>query len=68
MNTTGCMQTRDGRWRVDVGGLSPTVVWYRLIGPGVERWLPSTKALMDALAEAGVDPADLDETNTDAAA
>jgi hypothetical protein len=62
------MRTSDGRWRVEVGGLSPTVVWYRLVGLGVDRWLPSTQALMDALAAAGVDLADLDQTEASAAA
>ena len=68
MNTLGSMRTSDGRWWVEVGGLSATVVWYRLVGPGVDRRLPSTQALMDALAGAGVDLADLDETEASAAA
>lgn len=59
MNRAGTMQTRDGSWRVEVGGLSSTIVWYRLIGPDVDRWLPSTPALMATLTDAGVDLADL---------
>jgi hypothetical protein len=58
----GRMRTRDGRWTVHVGGLGAVVAWYRLIGPGVDRWLPSMAALERALAGAGVDPADLVET------
>jgi hypothetical protein len=61
MNRAGAMQTRDDRWRVEVGGLSSTIVWYRLVGPKVDRWLPSTPALMNALADVGVDLADLVE-------
>jgi hypothetical protein len=54
------MRTRDGRWRVEVGGVG-SVVWYRLIGPGTRRALPSTQALVAALAALGVDLADLVE-------
>ena len=54
------MQTRDGRWRIEVGGVG-SVVWYRLAGPGTTRALPSTQALLNALAEAGIDLADLVE-------
>lgn len=57
------MRTRDRRWRVDVGGVG-SVVWYRLIGPDMRRALPSTQALVAALAEVGVDPADLVEVAT----
>jgi hypothetical protein len=56
----GVMQTRDGRWRVEVGGVG-SIVWYRLIGPGVDRQVPSTQALVEALATVGVDLADLVE-------
>src|SRR5690348_13652630 len=56
----GVMQTRDGRWRVEVGGAG-SIVWYRLSGPGVHRALPSTAALIDALAKVGVDLAELVE-------
>jgi hypothetical protein len=59
----GAMQTRDGRWRVLVGGVG-SVVWYRLLGPGVDRALPSTAALFKALEAFGVDPADLVEMST----
>jgi hypothetical protein len=54
------MQTRDGRWRVEVGGVG-SVVWYRLVGPGVNRALPSTEALIDALATVDVVLAELVE-------
>jgi hypothetical protein len=58
------MQTSDGRWRVDVGGLGgvSNVRWYRLVGPDVNRNLPSMVALEQAAAECGVDLADLHET------
>jgi hypothetical protein len=52
------MQTSDGKWRVDVGGVGATR-WYRLVGPGVKRNLPSTEALLKAASENGVDLADL---------
>jgi hypothetical protein len=55
------MRSRDGRWRVEVGGLGADVVWYRLIGPGADRWLPSMAALERALAEAGVELGELRE-------
>jgi hypothetical protein len=61
MSIADAMQTLDKRWRVEVGGLGTSVIWYRLIGPGVGRALPSTQALLDALAEAGIDLAELDE-------
>jgi hypothetical protein len=56
----GAWRTRDSRWRVDVGGVG-SVVWYWLVGPNTRRALPSTPALVAALAEVGVDPADLVE-------
>jgi hypothetical protein len=56
------METADGKWRVLVGGVG-AVRWYRLIGPGVARNLPSMAALVEALAEHGVDLADLQETS-----
>jgi hypothetical protein len=62
------MHTRDGKWRVQVGGLGTVVVWYRLIGPGLNRWLPSTQALVNALADVGVDLADLNEDEARTAA
>jgi len=58
----GMMQTRDGRWRVQVGGVG-SIVWYRLVGPEVERWLPGTSALIDVLTALGIDPADLIEVS-----
>ena len=57
------MRTRDGRWCVEVGGVG-SIVWYRLIGPGVNRALPSTAALVDALADVRVDLAELVEVST----
>lgn len=53
------MTTRDGRWRVEVGGTGAAVVWYRLLGPDVDRWLPSTPALVAEIGRHGVDLADL---------
>ncbi len=58
------METRDGRWRVEVGGVG-SVVWYRLIGPEGPRALPSTDALLQALTTAGVDLADLVEVTSE---
>jgi hypothetical protein len=55
------MTTRDGRWRVEAGGTGSVVVWYRLTGPGVDRWLPSTPALIAELGRCGVDLGDLRE-------
>jgi hypothetical protein len=62
------MTTRDGRWRVEVGGTGVAVVWYRLLGPGVDRWLPSTAALVAELEQHGVDVADLGDAADAAAA
>lgn len=64
----GAMTTRDGRWRVEAGGTGTAVVWYRLIGPTVDRFLPSMSALVAELERCGVDLADLGETATDTAA
>jgi hypothetical protein len=56
----GTMVTRDGRWRVVVGGVG-SVTWYRLVGPDVARNLPSLTALMAALDEVGVGMGELRE-------
>lgn len=56
------MATRDGRWRVEVGGTGPAVVGYRLVDAAVDRWLPLTPALIAELEQHGVDLADLSET------
>jgi hypothetical protein len=65
------MGTRDGQWIVEVGGLAgpsgPGMTWYRIVGPGVRRYLPSMEALVAALAEQGVDLADLVEVEQRAA-
>lgn len=57
------MASGDGKWRVHVGGLGGVskVQWYRLVGPGVDRTLPSMSALIRATADAGVDLAELRE-------
>lgn len=57
----GAMETVDGRWRVEVGGVG-SVTWYRLVGPGVARNLPSMEALVAAMAELDVELSDLRET------
>lgn len=57
------MQTPDGKWRVEVGGVGATT-WYTLIGPGVRRNLPSITALMAALDEVGVDMGALREIDS----
>jgi hypothetical protein len=54
------MQTPDGRWRVEVGGVG-SVAWYRLVGPGVSRAVPSVAKLADVLLEVGVDLSDFVE-------
>ncbi|MEV4140629.1 hypothetical protein AB0J72_51755 [Dactylosporangium sp. NPDC049742] len=54
------MQTPDGRWRVEVGGVG-SVAWYRLIGPGVSRAVPSVAKLADVLREEGVELGDFVE-------
>lgn len=51
------MQTPDGTWRVEVGGVG-SIAWYTLIGPGVSRALPSVDKLTDALLEVGVELGD----------
>lgn len=55
------MQTPDGRWRVEVGGVG-SVVWYTLIGPGVSRAVPSVNKLADVLREVGVELGDFVES------
>lgn len=57
------METRDGAWRVEVGGVGATT-WYTLIGPDVRRNLPSLTALMAAVEQAGVDLGELRETES----
>lgn len=57
------MISRDGRWRIEVGGTGTAVVWYRLIGPDVDRWLPSTSALIAELARHAVGLVDLREAD-----
>jgi hypothetical protein len=55
------MQTGDGKWTVHVGGLGGVskVQWFRLVGPGVDRALPSMDALLKAVADLGFDLAQL---------
>lgn len=55
------MITHDGCWRVEAGGTGTVVVWYRVVGLDVDRWLPSTPALIAELDRSGVDLADLRE-------
>jgi hypothetical protein len=52
------MAPADGRVRVEPGGVG-CVVWYHLTAPGVDRWLPTVESLAKALAETGVELADL---------
>jgi len=59
----GAMRSSDGRWMVRVGGVGATE-WYRLEGPGVARNLPSRTALLKAVADHGVDLADLREVKS----
>lgn len=58
--TTAAMQTPDGRWRVEVGGVG-VVRWYRLVGPDTTVTLPSIDSLADRLDRHGVDLAELQE-------
>jgi hypothetical protein len=58
------MQTADGCWRVDVGGVGATK-WYRLVGPNYSRNLPSTAALLAAVEQVGVDIGELREVQQD---
>jgi hypothetical protein len=44
-----------------VGGTDAAVVWYHLIGPNVDQWLPSTPALIAELERHAVRLADLRE-------
>jgi hypothetical protein len=55
------MTTLDGRWRVEVRGTGTAVIWYQLVGPDVDRWLPSTPALLAELEQHAVNLADLAE-------
>jgi hypothetical protein len=57
------MTTDDGLWRVEASGTGPRVVWYHLVGPDIEQWLPSTPALIAALEGRSVELADLREAN-----
>lgn len=57
------MQTPDGTWRVEVGGVG-SVAWYTLVGPGVARAVPSLDKLADALREVGVELGDFVEPAT----
>ena len=59
------MTTRDGRWRVEAGGTGSAVVWYRLIGPAIDRFVPSTRALIAELERHGVDLADLSDATAE---
>lgn len=54
------METSDGKWRVDVGGVAATK-WFRLVGVGYERNFPSLTALLAGATAVGVDIADLRE-------
>jgi hypothetical protein len=56
------MQTSDGVWCVDVGGVG-AIRWYRLFGHDAARNLPSLAALIEA-TNAGVDMANLREVET----
>ncbi|GAB3830557.1 hypothetical protein GCM10027610_019160 [Dactylosporangium cerinum] len=60
------MQTPDGRWRVEVGGVG-SIAWYTLVGPGVSRAVPSVDKLADVLLEVGVDLSDFIEASPEAA-
>lgn len=63
MGLIGAMQTRDRRWRVEVGGVG-SIVWYRLIGADSARNLPSLGALARALTDVGIDLGDLHEVGS----
>lgn len=54
------MQTPDGTWRVEVGGIG-SIAWYTLIGPGVTRAVPSVDKLAAVLHEIGVELSDFVE-------
>jgi hypothetical protein len=58
--STAAMQTPDGTWRVEVGGVG-SIAWYTVIGPGVTKAVPSLAKLTDVLGEAGVDLSDFIE-------
>ena len=59
------MQTPDGRWRVEVGGVG-SVAWYTLVGPGISRPVPSVDKLADVLREVGVELSDFVEVELSA--
>ena len=54
------METSDRRWRVEVGGVG-SITWYRLVGTNSTRNLPNLAALVQALADVGIDLGDLHE-------
>jgi hypothetical protein len=61
MATLGVLETKDHRWRVEVGGVG-AIAWYRLIGTdGTDRNLPSLTTLIHAAATVGLDMGDLHE-------
>ncbi|MFC4039521.1 hypothetical protein ACFO1B_13905 [Dactylosporangium siamense] len=64
--SAAAMQTPDGRWRVEVGGVG-SIAWYTLVGPGVSRAVPSVDKLADVLLEVGVDLSDFIEASPEAA-
>jgi hypothetical protein len=61
--SAAAMQTPDGTWRVEVGGVG-SIAWYTVIGPGVTRAVPSVAKLADVLREAGVELGDFVEPDT----
>ncbi len=56
----GAMETSDRQWRVEVGGVG-SITWYRLVGADSTRNLTSLGALVQALADLGIDLGDLHE-------
>jgi hypothetical protein len=58
--SAAAMQTPDGTWRVEVGGIG-SIAWYTLIGPGVTRAVPSVDKLAAVLHEIGVELSDFVE-------
>ncbi|GAA0903360.1 hypothetical protein GCM10009558_002130 [Virgisporangium aurantiacum] len=46
-----------------MGGTGALVVWYQLVGPDVDRWLPSMPALITELEQHAVQLADLAEAD-----
>jgi hypothetical protein len=61
--SAAAMQTPDGTWRVEVGGVG-SIAWYTLIGPDVTRAVPSVDKLADVLREVGVELGDFVEPAT----